>query len=159
MSDFSARIDLLSNIKLWLGKFYSLVVCCAELCQSGCYTNLILATWLDQPSLFLRRPSKLSLWRQCDSCFKCVHAENCVAIISSNACACEAHGEPVSSMLITWREEDLTCPVSCSRTQLPDASVSGLMTERLMLKSFNVADVNIFYNCITALVLWAWTAS
>ncbi len=66
---------------------------------------------------------------------------------------------PVSSMLITWREEDLTCPVSCSRTQLPDASVSGLMTDRLMLMSFNVADVNIVDNCITALVLWAWTSS
>ena len=43
--------------------------------------------------------------------------------------------------------------MSCSRTQLPDASVSGLMTDRLMLKSFNVADVSIVYNCITALVL------
>ena len=43
--------------------------------------------------------------------------------------------------------------MSCSHTQFPDASVSGLMIERLMLKSFNVADVNIVYNCITALVL------
>ena len=43
--------------------------------------------------------------------------------------------------------------MSCSRTQLPDASVSGLMTDRLMLKSFNVAGVSIVYNCITALVL------
>ena len=160
MSNFSARIDLLLIIKLWLGYFYSLVVFCAELCQSGCYTNLILATWLDQPSPFsLRWPSKLSLWRQCDSCFKWVHAENYVAIISSNECAREAHGEPVSLMLITWREEDLTCPVSCSRTQLPDASVSRLMTDRLVLESFNVADVSVVYNCITALVLWAWTAS
>ena len=40
----------------------------------------------------------------------------------------------------------MTCPVSCSRTQLPDASVSGLMTDRLMLMSFNVADVNIVDN-------------
>ena len=76
-----------------------------------------------------------------------------MAIISSNECAHEAHGEPVSSVLITRREEDLTCPVSCSCTQFPDASVSRLMTDRLMLKSFNVADVNIVYNCITALVL------
>ena len=43
--------------------------------------------------------------------------------------------------------------MSCNRTQLPDASVSGLMTDRLVLKSFNVADVSIVYNCITALVL------
>ena len=76
-----------------------------------------------------------------------------MAIISSNECAHEAHGETVSSMLITRREEDLTCPVSCSRTQLPDASVSGLMTDRLILKSLIVADVNIVYSCITALVL------
>ena len=75
-----------------------------------------------------------------------------MAIISSNEFACEAHGEPVSSMLITSREEDLTCPVSCSRIRLPDVSVSRLMTDRLMLKSFNVADVSIVYNCITALV-------
>ena len=33
------------------------------------------------------------------------------------------------------------------------------MTDRLILKSFNVADVNIFDNCITALVFWAWKAS
>ncbi len=43
--------------------------------------------------------------------------------------------------------------MSCSHTQLPDASVSGLMTDRLILKSFNVADVNIVDNCITVLVL------
>ena len=43
--------------------------------------------------------------------------------------------------------------MSCSRAQLPDASVSGLMIDGLMLKLFNVADVNIVYNCITALVL------
>ena len=43
--------------------------------------------------------------------------------------------------------------MSCRRTQLPDASVLGLMTDRLMLKSFNVADVSIVYSCITALVL------
>ena len=39
--------------------------------------------------------------------------------------------------------------MSCSCTQLPDASVSGLMTDRLMLKSFNVADVGIVNNCST----------
>ena len=76
-----------------------------------------------------------------------------MAIISSNECASEAHGEPVSSMSITWREEVLTCPMSCRHLQLPDASVSGLMTDRLVLKSFNVADVSIVDNCITALVL------
>ncbi len=76
-----------------------------------------------------------------------------MAIISSNACAREAHGGPVSSMSITWREEDLTCPILCRHTQLPDASVSGLMIVRHILKSFNVADVNIVYNCITELVL------
>ncbi len=43
--------------------------------------------------------------------------------------------------------------MSSSRTQLPDASVSRLMTGRLIVKSFNVADVNIVNNCITALVL------
>ena len=43
--------------------------------------------------------------------------------------------------------------MSCSRTQLPDASLSRLMTDRLMLKSFNIADVNIVYSCITALVI------
>ena len=41
----------------------------------------------------------------------------------------------------------------CRHTQLPDASVSGLMIDRLIVKSFNVADVNIVDNCITALVL------
>ena len=159
MSDFLARIDLLLIITIWLWVVLCPLVFCAEFCQSGWYTNLILATWLDQPSLFLRWPSKLSLWRQYGICSKWVHAENYVAIISSNECAYEAHREPVSSMLITWREEDLTCPVSCSRTQLPDASVSGLMTDRPMLMSFNVADVNIVDNCITAMVLWAWAAS
>ena len=39
----------------------------------------------------------------------------------------------------------------CSHAQLPDASVSRLMTDRLMLMSFNVADVNIVDSCITAL--------
>ena len=43
--------------------------------------------------------------------------------------------------------------MSCSLTHLPDASVSRLMTDRLILKSFNVADVIIIDNCITALVL------
>ena len=43
--------------------------------------------------------------------------------------------------------------MSCSRTQLPDASVSRLMIDRLMLKSFNDADVSIVDKCITALVL------
>ena len=38
-------------------------------------------------------------------------------------------------------------------TQLPYASVSRLVTDRLILKSFNVADVNIVDNCITALIL------
>ena len=33
--------------------------------------------------------------------------------------------------------------MSSSHTQLPDALVSGLMNDRLMLKSFNVADVSI----------------
>ena len=100
---------------------------CSLLCrvwQSSWYTNLILDTWLDQPSLFLRRQSKLSLWRQYGSCSKWVHVENHVAIISSNECAREAHGVPVNSMLITWCEEDLICPMSCKHLQLPDASVS-----------------------------------
>ncbi len=43
--------------------------------------------------------------------------------------------------------------MSCSHTQLPDASVSGLMIVRLILKSFNVADVNIVDNSMIALVL------
>ena len=160
MSNFSAREDLLLIITIWLG----LVLCpCSLLCrvwQSGWYSNLILATWLDQIFPFLLRwPSKLSLWRQYGNCSKWVHVENYMAIISSNELACEAHGEPVNSLLITWHEEDLTCPMSCRHTQLPDASVSNLMTDKLILKSFNVADVNIFDNCINVMVLWAWTAS
>ena len=42
--------------------------------------------------------------------------------------------------------------MSCRHTQLSDASVFRLMIVRLILKSFNVADVNIIDNCITALV-------
>ena len=41
----------------------------------------------------------------------------------------------------------------CRHTQLPDASDSRLMTDRLILTSFNVADVNIVDNFITTLVL------
>ncbi len=42
--------------------------------------------------------------------------------------------------------------MSSRHSQLPDVSVSGLMTDRLILKPVNVADVNIVDNCITALV-------
>ncbi len=76
-----------------------------------------------------------------------------MAIISSNECVCEAHGEPVSSMLITLCEEVLTCPMSCRHAQLLDTLVSRLMTDRLILKSFDVAAGNIVEKCITVLVL------
>jgi len=59
----------------------------------------------------------------------------------------------VNLMLITRREEVSTCPLSCRHAQRPDASVSRLMIDRIILKSFNVADVTIVNNCITALVL------
>ncbi len=75
---------------------------------------------------------QVSQRRQFVNCFKWFQEENCMAIISFNECASEAHGEPPS---IAWLECILICPVFCRHAQILDASVSRLMIERLILKS------------------------
>ena len=67
-----------------------------------------------------------------------------MAIISSNECASEAHGETVSLGGLDLPHVLLTCTAS-------NSSVSRLMIEGLILKSFNVADVNIL---TSALLHW-----
>jgi hypothetical protein len=158
---FSARIDLLLIIIIWLGVVLCPCYLSAEVQQSCWYTHLILATWSDQFVLFFGKFVHPSL----------AFEDNIV--VASNEFMVRTKWlslAPIDVLVKHMENLWIQCwlldvrrspPAPClvDMHSFPDTSVSRLMIYRLILKSFDVADVNIANNCITALVLRAWTAS